>query len=226
MQRTLEPEVMDTPEEADGYDAMDHSEANGAFVGRLVELGARGRMLDIGTGPGHIPLLVAERLPEASIVGVDLSAHMLAHAERHRAASPHGERVSFRPANARALDFPDASFDTVFSNTILHHIPDPRPFLREAWRVLASGGAFLIRDLFRPPTPERALELVALHAAGETAYNRELFRASLHAALTPDELRAAADAAGLAGVELVVDSDRHMSLQRAALPHRSGGRRG
>ena len=54
MQRTLEPEVMDTPEEADGYDAMDHSQANAAFVGRLVELGARGRMLDIGTGPGHI----------------------------------------------------------------------------------------------------------------------------------------------------------------------------
>jgi ubiquinone/menaquinone biosynthesis C-methylase UbiE len=224
MQRTLEPEVMDTPEEADGYDAMDHSQANAAFVGRLVELGARGRMLDIGTGPGHIPLLVAERIAEAEIVGIDLSAHMLAHAERHRAASRHAARVSFRPANARALDFPDGSFDAVFSNTILHHVPDPRPFLREAWRVLVPGGALLIRDLFRPPTPERALELVALHAAGETPYNRELFRASLHAALTPDELRAVAAEAGLSGVELVIDSDRHMSLQRAAAP-RSGARR-
>ena len=39
--RILEPEVMDTPEEANGYDAMDHSGPNDAFVSRLVELGAR-----------------------------------------------------------------------------------------------------------------------------------------------------------------------------------------
>jgi len=216
MQRTLEPEVMDTPEEADGYDAMDHSGPNAAFVDRLVELGAWGHMLDIGTGPGHIPLLVAERIGDATVVGVDLAEHMLAHAERHRADSPHGARVEFRRADAKGLGFPDGAFDTVFSNTILHHIPDPVPFLREAHRVLRPGGVLLIRDLFRPPTPARARELVALHAAGESVYNQELFRASLHAALTPDELRGAADAAGLRDVQLVVDTDRHMSLQRAA----------
>jgi ubiquinone/menaquinone biosynthesis C-methylase UbiE len=226
MQRTLEPEVMDTPEEADGYDAMDHSVPNAAFVERLGELGAHGgQMLDIGTGPGHIPLLAAERFPQARVVGVDLSEHMLAHAERHRAASPHGARVAFRRANARGLDFPDASFDAVFSNTILHHIPDPVPFLREARRVLRPGGVLLIRDLYRPATPERALELVALHAAGETPYNRELFRASLHAALTVEELRAVAADAGLGDAELVVDTDRHMSLQMRAAPD-AGVRRG
>ena len=216
MERTLEPEVMDTPEEADGYDAMDHTGPNAAFVDRLTELGASGRMLDIGTGPGHIPLLVAERLPDARVVGVDLAEHMLAHAERHRAASPCGDRVEFRRADAKGLDFEDDSVDAVFSNTILHHIPDPVPFLAEAWRVLRPGGALLIRDLFRPPTPERALELVHEHAAGENEYNRELFRASLHAALTPEELREVAAAAGLRGIEVVVDSDRHMSLQRSA----------
>ena len=89
MKRVLEPEVMDTAEEADGYDAMDHTEANAAFVARLVDLGARGRMLDVGTGPGHIPLLVCERIATARVVGIDLAKHMLAHAERHRSASPH-----------------------------------------------------------------------------------------------------------------------------------------
>ena len=74
----------------------------------------------------------------------------------------------------------------------------------------------LIRDLFRPPTPERALELVSEHAAGESEYNRELFRASLHAALTRDELRAVADASGLSHAEIAIDSDRHMSLQLAS----------
>ena len=112
LSRVLEPEVMDTEEDASEYDAMDHTEANTAFVERLLELGARGRMLDIGTGPGHIPLLVCDRLPDAEIVGIDLAERMLALAERHRAASPHAGRVSFRRADAKGLDFPDAAFET------------------------------------------------------------------------------------------------------------------
>ena len=218
MQRTLEPEVMDTAEEADGYDSMDHTEANASFVARLVELGARGAMLDIGTGPGHIPLLVCDAVPDARVVGIDLSHNMLRHAERHRSASSHAERIEYRIADAKGLDFPDDSFDAVYSNTILHHIPDPRPFLGEAWRVLRPGGALLIRDLFRPDTPERADELVTLHASDADPYQQGLFRASLHAALTPDELREVAAKAGLEGAEVVVDTDRHMSLQHRATP--------
>lgn len=212
MDRVLEPEVMDTAQEADAYDSMDHSLPNDSFVERLVQLGAHGRMLDIGTGPGHIPLLVCERIADARVVGVDLSQHMLGHAERHRAESPHRDRVSFELADAKGLAYPDHAFDAVFSNTILHHIPDPRPFLREAYRVLRQGGAFLIRDLFRPPTPERALELVRLHAADADPYQQELFRASLHAALTPDELQRMAGELEIPAV-VVIDSDRHMSLQ-------------
>lgn len=213
MERVLEPEVMDTPEEADGYDAMDHSGPNRAFVERLVELGAHGSMLDIGTGPGLIPLLVCEHIQDARVIGIDLASHMLVHAERHRAASPYGSRVEFRLADAKGFDFEDASFDTVFSNTILHHIPDPKPFLAEARRVLKPDGVLLIRDLFRPGSNERALELVREHAASENRYNQELFRASLCAALTPDELREVADAAGLSEAAIAIDSDRHMSLQ-------------
>ncbi len=218
MKRTLEPEAMDTPEEADGYDAMDHSGPNTAFVERLLELGATGRMLDIGTGPGHIPLLVCEHIPDAQVVGIDLARHMLAHAERRLAASPFRARVELQLADAKGLAFPDHSFDAVFSNTILHHIPDPHPFLREAYRVLRPGGVFLVRDLFRPATPAAARALVELHAPDEAPYNRELFHASLHAALTPAELRDMASQLGLDDLELVLDSDRHMSLQRRALP--------
>lgn len=216
MQRVLEPEVMDTPEEADGYDAMDHSGPNAAFVDRLVELGATGQMLDLGTGPGHIPLLVCQRIAAAQVVGIDLSENMLRHAERHRTASPHGERVRFEIADAKGLRFEDDTFDVVYSNTILHHIPDPHPFLMEAWRVLRPGGTLLIRDLFRPDTPERAVELVDMHAPDEAEYNRQLFRASLCAAFTPDELRELARAAGLDRAVVVIDSDRHMSLQTAS----------
>jgi ubiquinone/menaquinone biosynthesis C-methylase UbiE len=216
MERTLEPEVMDDVAEADAYDAMDFGEPNRAVVERLAELGARGRMLDIGTGPGHILLLVAERFPDAQVVGLDLSPRMLEHAARRRAGSPHAARIALQLGDAKRLPFPDASFDVVFSNTILHHVPEPVAMLAEARRVLRPGGALLIRDLFRPPTPARALELTAQHAAGMDATQKELFRASLHAALEPGELAACARASGLDGAEVVIDSDRHMTLQRRA----------
>lgn len=216
MDRVPEPEVMDGAEEASAYDAMDHVEVNRAFVDRLLALGARGRMLDIGTGPGHIPLLVVDRLVDCSVVAVDLAPAMLAIAARHLAGSPHRDRVELRLGDAKALDAADGSFDTVFSNTILHHMHDPRPFLREAARVLRPGGALLIRDLYRPASQAAVDALVAAHAATAGPTGRELLRASLRAAFTPDELRALADECGLAAADLVIDSDRHMSLQIAA----------
>lgn len=216
MDRILEPEVMDTAREADEYDAMDHGEANARFVERLVELGARGRMLDVGCGPGHMALMICARVPDARVVGVDLARTMLAHARRHRAASEHGRRIALSVADAKHLGFADGAFDAVFSNTILHHIPDPLPFLRETRRVLRPGGVLLVRDLFRPATPERADELTALHAADATPYQRDLLRASLGAAFTQEELADLAARAGLGDAELVVDSDRHHSLQIAA----------
>lgn len=216
LERILEPEVMDTVEDAVEYDAMDHSEPNRAFVQRLVELGASGRMLDIGTGPGRIPLLVCGQVPDAHVVGVDLSRHMLEIAERHRRDSPHRERLEFHMADAKGLAFADESFDAVFSNTILHHMPDPRPFLQGARRVLRPGGVLLIRDLYRPRDLARLNELVEQHAATGTPCQKRLFAESLHAALTPEELRSAAEDAGISDAEITIDSDRHMSLQMAA----------
>jgi ubiquinone/menaquinone biosynthesis C-methylase UbiE len=144
---------------------------------------------------------------------VDLSEHMLSHARAARDASLFADRLDYRRGDAKALEFPDACFDAVYSNTILHHIPEPASFLREAHRVLHPGGALLIRDLFRPATAERVEELVSRHAGDATLAQRALFRDSLHAALTPEELRRAADAAGLEQAQLVVDTDRHVSLQ-------------
>jgi ubiquinone/menaquinone biosynthesis C-methylase UbiE len=213
MKRILEPEAMDTVEEAEGYDSMDHSEANESFIDRLLALGACGRMLDLGTGPAQIPILLCERRPEVSVVGIDLAHHMLRVAAANVERSELGERIDLRHGDAKDLDLEPTSFDTVYSNTILHHIPDPRPFLSEAARLVKPNGTLLIRDLFRPESRERLEELVDLHAQGANEYQRGLFGASLNAAFTPEELRAIADESGLAHAEVVVDTDRHMSLQ-------------
>lgn len=218
MQRVLEPEYMDTVEEASDYDAMDHSGPNAAFIERLLALGARGRVLDIGTGPAHIPIALLSALAErgdrdTTVVAIDAAQTMLDVAARRVREAGLEARISLARADAKGLPYPDGSFDVVCSNTILHHIPDPRPFLREAARVLKKGGVLLVRDLFRPETPERRDELVELYAQGATPAQKELFRASLQAALTVDELTALVRELGVPGVEVVVDTDRHMSLQ-------------
>jgi len=215
LERILEPEVMDTYVDAADYAGMDHGEPNRAFVDRLTSLGAAGQMLDLGTGPGDVPLLVAERFPGAHILGIDLSKNMLhfAHDKAAAADTAVAQRVTFQIADVKNLPFEDACFDVVFSNTILHHIPQPASMLREAWRVLKPGGVVLIRDLYRPANEDDLDALVNKHTQGDTDAQRDMFRDSLHAALTPDELRQLASEIGMSGCEVVVDTDRHMSLQ-------------
>ena len=64
MRRIVEPEVMDTVEAAEAYDAMEHGEVDRAFVDRVVALGAStGHFLDIGTVPHRFPSASRSAVP-------------------------------------------------------------------------------------------------------------------------------------------------------------------
>ena len=252
LQRIPEPEVMDDVAEAAAYDAMDHTQPNMAFVERLLELGIDRceNALDLGTGPGDIPIMLCEALasvgcpgssesepPERTgvdvsqavrsrgsqslhpghpdILAVDLAQSMLDLAKRKVSLAGLDNRVTLAKMDVKALDLPDHRFDAVFSNTILHHLPEPAAMLAEAARVLKPGGLLLIRDLYRPDSLEQLNALVDQHAGDCNAEQRKLFADSLHAALTPNELHELVDANGLKDCEIVIDTDRHMSLQRA-----------
>src|SRR5689334_84912 len=76
--RTLEPEVMDSPEEARDYDAMDHAAVNRVFVEDfLAAWDGRGPVLDVGTGTAQIPIEFCRRDPRAEVVAIDLAEEML-----------------------------------------------------------------------------------------------------------------------------------------------------
>src|ERR1700737_1319304 len=76
--RTLEPEAMDSAEEARDYDAMDHASVNRVFVDDFVAFcEADGPILDAGTGTAQIPIELCRRPGSARVVGVDLAEHML-----------------------------------------------------------------------------------------------------------------------------------------------------
>ncbi len=210
---------MDTAEDARAYDAMDHRAVNEAFVDRVLEVwGVRHdpRVLDMGCGTAQIPIVLARRRPDARIVATDLARHMLdVGAENLRVAGVAG-RVELRLADCKALDFPDGAFDLAISNSLVHHLPEPTPALREAARVVRPGGAIVFRDLLRPESRDEVARIVATYAAGADAVQRDLFRASLCAALTLDELRDVAAAAGLAAAHVYRSSDRHFTLEVAS----------
>src|SRR5438046_2494869 len=78
LSRVLEPEVMDTPEEARDYDAMDHSTVNRVFVADFLAVwGGLGRVLDVGTGTAQIPIELCRQNSSASVVAIDLAEEML-----------------------------------------------------------------------------------------------------------------------------------------------------
>ena len=106
-------------------------------------------ILDAGCTVGHNTLPWAQTFKDAAVTGVDVSAGLVRYAAA-RAASL-GVRARFMQMNATQLDFPDATFDLVFSSMFLHELPlkDIRAFCREAHRVLKPGGLFLNMEL--PP---------------------------------------------------------------------------
>lgn len=211
MQRELEPEIMDLADEVAAYAQADFSEVNAAFVERLLE--HAGSLdapvcLDLGTGPGDIPLRLATARPQWRVVGSDYSWPMLATARDADAE----ERVSWLGVDAKAIPFPDESVDVVFSNSILHHIPEPMPFWCEVRRILARGGWVFLRDLARPASQERAADIVQQYAGQESALLQEEYYRSLLAAFTVEEVRAQLDAADLGFLQVAMASDRHLDV--------------
>src|SRR2546428_8177495 len=127
MERVLEPELMDDPAQALAYSRADFEKENQGFVDRFAEFYPEfkaGHVLDLGCGPGDIPIRLARTLPECRITGVDGSPPMIALGlEAIRVAglagrlNLRGERVPGTGLSGRA---PPGR-----SHSPLYHVPNP-----------------------------------------------------------------------------------------------------
>lgn len=213
LERVLEPEVMDTLQDAQEYDQMDHGKVNQAFVRDLLILTPPpGVWLDLGTGPAHIPILLARELANIEIVAADLAESMLDVAEHNVREAGLAERIHVVTQDAKAPSFVDGAFACVFSNSLVHHLPDAGEFWASCRRLVEPGGLLFVRDLARPRDQGTLDALVTTYAGDCTDYQRQLFAESLAAALTPEEVLAGAETAGLTGAAVVLNSDRHWTL--------------
>jgi ubiquinone/menaquinone biosynthesis C-methylase UbiE len=102
------------------------------------------RVLDLGCGTGQLTVDLAQRYPDALVMGGDMSADMLARG-RHR-----GAEVPFVQANVYGLPFADGSLDLITNTISYHWYLDHRRALSEVARVLAPGGHFIMATLSTP----------------------------------------------------------------------------
>lgn len=215
--RVLEPEVMEGAGEAAEYDAMDFSATDLLFAERAAEMAARGveLVVDLGSGNAKIPLAMCPLLaPGVRVCAVEMSAEMLAVAAKNRArAGVSAARLRLVAGDAKRLPFADTSVGMVTSNSLIHHIPDPRAVFREIARVARPAGPILIRDLVRPESEPALQQLVETHATQWSPLQRRLFEDSLRAALTVDEVRRMLDECGLGGLSVTQITDRHWSVE-------------
>ncbi len=218
LSRVLEPEAMDTDDSVAAYDAMDHTAVNAAFVADALRLAPSPvRALDLGAGTARIALAFCAAHPTVRVTGVDLSPTMVRRGAHNVAAAGLTARVGLVVADVTRLPYAPGDFDLVLSNSFVHHLPEPARFFAALVSLAsATGVAVFVRDLVRPASVAARDALVARYAAADSDLGRELFRASLHAALTLDEVRQLVAASGLDGATVSQTSDRHWTLARPA----------
>ncbi len=104
--------------------------------------GSLRNVLDLGCGTGVVTRRIAKNLTkDVKVTGVDISAKLL---DKARELS-NGE-LMWQQCDGVALPFEDEVFDLIVMHTLLTHVPDPVAVLKEANRVLASGGKIVIFD--------------------------------------------------------------------------------
>ena len=220
LERIPEPEVMDDLDGVEAYSAA----ASQAYLERIdrtfmehaLSLGvAEGHALDIGTGPGVIPIMLAAGVPGLRLTGVDLSRPMLQKAREAAEEAGVADRLDFRVGDAKSLPFSEQSFDLVLCNSLLHHLPDALALLNEISRLVRPGGAILLRDLRRPSRLEFPLHALwfGRHYSGVMS---QLYRASLQAAYTRAELECLLRRSQLAGARVFRTGRTHIGIQREA----------
>lgn len=211
--RTLEPEIMDDSQEAIEYNQMDHRAVNDRFVTELMDAGPIGLdILDLGTGTALIPVALCLREKQVRVMASDASVEMLELARYNIEVHHLLDRIQLHRGDAKKLVFSQAYFDTVMSNSLVHHLPTCETFFAEALRVLRPNGLLFVRDLCRPESDADVERFVDLYAGGETDYSKQLFRQSLHAALTMAELQQIVEPLGISGHAIQMSSDRHWTL--------------
>ena len=150
-------------------------------------------VVDFGVGSGALLASVRARMPEATLLGLDLHPEMLAVAAENLA----GMDVSLQRADlAVPVPIPDASVDCVLSALTFHELPHPPDLLDNAARVLRPGGRLVLFDIVKWP--------LAVYMEGKALSRDTLDHYREHCLFSPDDLAWLVAQAGFTVDEVVL----------------------
>lgn len=234
MDRTPEPELMDDPAQAAAYAAADFEAPHTRFIALFREKfsGAEivGDVLDLGCGPGDVSLRFARAFAGCRVVGLDGSREMLkaGRALQFTQAPELRDRILLVHGNLPGAELHGQTFDTVISNSLLHHLHDPHVLWNAVNQFARPGARVFIADLRRPALNVDALALTQQHCRGEPEILRRDFFNSLLASFTAAEIRDQLAAAGLGHLTVEEVGDRHVviwgTMKAGAMATRDDGR--
>ena len=158
MDRVLEPELMVGAEQVRAYSQADFEEENQGFVDRFAGTFPgpdNAEIVDLGCGPGDIPIRLARKLPTAKIIGIDASDPMITIAKQAVKEAGLTERITLLCQRFQEVKLSDL-VDGVISNSLVHHVPNPLQFWFAIKTLAKPGAPVLVMDLIRPETEERS----------------------------------------------------------------------
>lgn len=112
------------------------------------------RILDLGTGPGYLPIEIALRNPNVAVSGLDESTDTVQVAEANARASQVSKSIEFVTGDPTHLPYPGRYFDLVVSVNVLHHWRDPLAVFDEVFHILIPGGQFWVYDYRKEVPPD------------------------------------------------------------------------
>ncbi len=133
-------------------------EAYANLADRVATVMGKGVFLEIGPGPAFVSIEIAKRVPQAEIIGLDLSETMIGIGRQNVVKAGFSELITFRHGAAAKMPFDGAKFDFVVSSGSLHHWNKPIEVFDEIHRVLKLGQPALVYDVRKDALKEKVNE--------------------------------------------------------------------
>jgi len=215
MQRVPEPELMNDFAQARAYAMADFDEPHSQFIQIFSELFPEkidSAVLDLGCGSGDVMVRFANAFPLSRIYGVDGASRMLQFAQNRIDHQMLHERIKLIHATLPDVTLPLKTFNTIISNSLLHHVNDPSTMWQMVNNHTKSGSRIFIMDLLRPESVNDAITIVEQYADGEPDILQRDFYNSLLAAYRVEEVEEQLAKASIDYLTVKVIGDRHLII--------------
>jgi len=214
MQRIPEPELMMDDEQARAYALADFEQPHSMFIQLFLEHFPNdqitGHVLDLGCGTADITRRFAQAFVQCQMEGVDDSESMLNYGRQQIEKYYLTDRVRLLKGYLPGAKLAVERYDAVISNSLLHHLAEPKVLWNTIKAVAAPEAPIFIMDLMRPESPTQAKIITNQYTQDEPDILQQDFYNSLLAAYRIDEVQKQLQDVGLEHFDVHEVSDRHL----------------